>query len=58
MEYLIIGYPRGNGRNIELKKVTAKSKEEALNNYHKSIWYNYYVNDFNQKEYEDLNNQK
>jgi hypothetical protein len=57
MDYLVVGYPRGlNGHYVEFAKVTASSKEEALNKVYKSIWYNYIAKEFNQEEYDKLKN--
>lgn len=54
MDYLITGYPHGNGRYIEVGKVTAESKEDALEKVHKSIWYRYHATEFSQQEYDEL----
>jgi hypothetical protein len=59
VDYLIIGYPHGfGGHYVEFGKVTANSKDDALNKIHKSIWYEYYATEFNQEEYEKLKNTK
>lgn len=56
MDYLITGYPHGNGRIIEFAKIRAKSKQEALRSIHQSVWCNYFADEFNQDEYNYLKN--
>lgn len=56
MDYLIVGYPHGNGRYIEVGKIIADSKEDALSKTPKSIWYNYHASEFNQQRYDELKN--
>lgn len=56
MEYLIVGYPHGNGRMLEYAKVNADSSSEALKKIHKSIWYDYHAVHFSQEKYNELKN--
>jgi hypothetical protein len=58
MEYLIIGYPHGNGRMLDYAKVEAQSSSEALKKIHKSIWYNYHAIPFSLEKYNELKNER
>lgn len=55
MDYLVVGYPHGlNGHYIEIGRVTASSKEDALQRVPKSIWYEYHAEEFKQERYDEL----
>jgi hypothetical protein len=53
-EYLVEGYPHGDGRYIEIGRVMADSKEDVLKKFNQCIWYEYFVSEFNQERYDKL----
>jgi hypothetical protein len=51
MEYLVIGYPHGNGKYLDIGRIKASTKEKALKKFPQSTWCDYFVEEFSEDKY-------